>query len=99
MPQLFLSALMQAKDVAETGAKAGLTLIESSALGAVLVVSIVINILIIRTLIRVQDRRVDDKEKDGERNGKLNEKLVTVFSEFKNSLDNLTAAEKLPPVR
>ena len=90
---LLASAAMQAKEVAEVGGTAGLSIIESSILGALLILSVVLNIWLVKTVIGVQDKRIDDKDTDSKRIEKLNEKLITVFSEFKNSLDNLTAAE------
>jgi hypothetical protein len=44
--------------------KAGVTLVESSVLGALLLLSVGVNLLLIRKLLQVQDKRVTDKETD-----------------------------------
>ena len=93
MHYLLASAAMQAKEVAETGGKAGLSIVESSILGALLILSVVLNIWLVKTVIGVQNLRIEDKDKDSKRIEGLNAKLITVFGEMKNSLDNLTAAE------
>ena len=90
----FLSAAMQGKEAAEAGASAGLSIIESGILGALLILSVVLNIWLIRTVIGVQNLRISDKDGDSKRIEALNSKLVEIFSGVKNSLDNLTLAEK-----
>jgi len=87
------SAAMQAKEVAGAGGQAGLSIIESSIIGALLILSVALNIWLMKTVIGVQNLRIEDKDKDSKRIEGLNEKLITVFGEMKNSLDNLTAAE------
>lgn len=93
MPGLLLSTALQGKEVAQVSASAGLSIIESSILGALLVLSVALNIWLVKTVIGVQNERIKDKDSDSRRIEKLNEKLITVFGEMKNSLDNLTAAE------
>lgn len=90
---LFLSVALQGKEAAEAGANAGLSIVESGILGALLVLSVGLNIWLMKTVIDVQNLRIKDKDTDSKRIEKLNEKLITVFGEMKNSLDNLTAAE------
>jgi hypothetical protein len=93
MLPLLAFAAMQAKEVAESGGKAGLSIVESSILGALLILSVCLNIWLVSTVIKVQNARIADKDKDSKRIEDLNGKLITVFGEMKNSLDNLTAAE------
>ena len=93
MHGLLLSATLQGKAAAEVGTSAGLSIIESSILGALLLLSVGLNIWLMKTVIDVQNKRIDDKDADSKRIEKLNGKLITVFGEMKNSLDNLTAAE------
>ena len=90
---LLASAAMQAQEITEVGGKAGLSIIESSILGALLILSVVLNIWLVATVIKVQNLRIEDKDKDSKRIEDLNSKLITVFGEMKNSLDNLTASE------
>lgn len=90
---LLASAAMQAQEITEVGGKAGLSIIESSILGALLILSVVLNIWLVATIIKVQNLRIEDKDKDSKRIEDLNSKLITVFGEMKNSLDNLTASE------
>lgn len=101
MQWLFLSAGVQAKEAASTGAKAGLTLIESSILGAVAVLTIVVAFFAIWKLLKVQekisevhDQRVEDQKQMSVRMESLTEKLITTFSKMENALTNLTQAEK-----
>lgn len=93
MYTLLAFAAMQTKEAADAGSKAALTLVEAGILGALLVLSVGLNIWLVRTVINVQNQRITDKDTDSRRIEKLNEKLITVFGEMKNSLDNLTAAE------
>lgn len=93
MHYLLASAAMQANEVAGVGGRAGLSIVESSILGALLILSVCLNIWLVSTVIKVQNARIADKDTDSRRIEKLNEKLITVFGEMKNSLDNLTAAE------
>lgn len=93
MSPVLLFAAMQAKEVAEAGSRAGLSIVESSILGALLILSVILNIWLVSTVIKVQNSRIADKDKDSKRIEDLNTKLITVFGEMKNSLDNLTAAE------
>jgi uncharacterized protein HemX len=88
---LLLSVASQ--DVAKA-AEPAISTLSQTILGSLLIVSWIIAGIAIWQLIKVQNARIEDKTKDSERIEKLNEKLITVFSEMKNSLDNLTAAEK-----
>lgn len=93
MLPLLASAALQGKEAAEAGGQAALTLVEAGILGALLVLSVALNIWLVKTVINVQNLRIADKDTDSKRIEGLNEKLITVFGEMKNSLDNLTAAE------
>jgi hypothetical protein len=93
MFSLLASAALQGKEAAEASGQAALTLVEAGILGALLVLSVGLNIWLVKTVIAVQNERIKDKDSDSRRIEKLNEKLITVFGEMKNSLDNLTAAE------
>lgn len=80
-------------DVAKA-AEPAISTLTQTIIGSLLVLSWIIAGIAIWQLIKVQNARIADKTEDSKRIEKLNEKLVTVFAEFKNSLDNLTAAEK-----
>jgi hypothetical protein len=90
----FFALAAQTKEAAEAGARAGLTIVESSILGALLILSVALNIWAISILIKVQNKRVDDKERDATRLQDLNQKLITVLSGLENAVENLAKAEK-----
>ncbi len=75
-------------------AEPAISTLTQTVIGSLLVLSWIIAGLALWQLIKVQNARIADKDADSKRIEKLNEKLITVFSEFKNSIDNLTAAEK-----
>lgn len=83
-------ATAQTQETVSTASNAGLSLIETGVLGALLVFSVCLNAWCIYQLNKVQNLRVDDKEKDGERLYALNEKLITAFSGMKGSLDRVS---------
>lgn len=86
--------LCQAKEVAGTGAQAGLNVIEWGVVGAILILSVAINIFAVYKLSKVQDLRVRDQQRMSDKIQGLTEKMTAAFSGMKNSLDNLTQAEK-----
>lgn len=90
MTWLFASAQPELVKAAEPA----LSTLAQSVIGALLLLSWGLTIFMLVQLIKVQNARISDKEKDSDRNEKLNQKLIEVFSGVKNSLDNLTAAEK-----
>ena len=85
---------MQVEQIASTSAKAGLSILESSILGAITVLAFAIAIFAIWKLVKVQDQRVKDKESTNDKMEKLMEKFITTFSKMENALTNLTQAEK-----
>lgn len=89
-----LLSAAQAAEATETGVRAGLSVIESGVLGALLVLSVGLNVWVIATLIKLQNSRIDDKTSDSKRIESLNEKLITAFSGMKNSLDNVNETSK-----
>lgn len=91
MRVLLLSA---AQEGVTKAVEPALSTLSQTIIGALLVVSWGITILAVWQLVKVQNARIADKERDSARIEGLNERLITVFSDFKNSLDNLTAAEK-----
>ena len=93
MVWLLLVAWGGQPDVAKV-AEPAISTVTQTVIGSLLILSWLIAIIAIWQLIKVQNARIADKDADSKRIEKLNEKLITVFSEFKNSIDNLTAAEK-----
>ena len=96
-----LAFLLQPKEIVEQGGKAGLTLIESSILGAATVFFAVVAGLCVWKLSRVQDRRAADAKGHSERieglltkMGDLNNKMATTFGSMENALTNLVQVEK-----
>lgn len=84
----------QAKDAVEAGVKAGLTVLESSILGAIAILAITISTWAVYKLSKVQDKRVADQVAMNDKMERLIEKMTTAFSEMNNSLYNLVQAEK-----
>lgn len=88
-------------EAAELAGKSGLSVLESSLLGAIAVLSLVVAIFSVWKLNRVQNERVADQkqlsermEKAFERQESLVEKMTSTFSGVKNALDNLTQTGK-----
>lgn len=88
-------------EAAELAGKSGLSVLESSLLGAIAVLSLVVAAFSVWKLNRVQNERVADQkqlnermEKAFERQESLVEKMTGTFSGVKNALDNLTQTGK-----
>lgn len=79
---------------AELAGRSGLNVLESSLLGAITVLSLLVAIFAVWKLNRVQNDRVEDQKQMSERMEKLGTQLASTFSETKNTLNNLTEAEK-----
>jgi len=84
----------QVPQAADTAKSAGLTLVESGILGALLVFAVSVAAFAIWKLNKVQDLRVEDQKKMSEKMEGLVQKLTLTFSEMNNSIVNLTSAEK-----
>lgn len=80
-------------EAAELAGRSGLTLLESSLLGAIAVLSLLVAIFAVWKLNRVQNERVEDQKQMSERMEKLADRLVSTFSETNSALQNLTQAE------
>jgi uncharacterized membrane-anchored protein YhcB (DUF1043 family) len=98
---LALALLGPGTEAAELAGKSGLSVMESSLLGAIAILSLVVAIFSVWKLNRVQNERVADQkqlsermEKASERQEKLVEKMTGTFAGVKNALDNLTQTEK-----
>lgn len=96
-----MTALQPAKGLTEVAVKGGLSLVESSILGAITVVAVGIAIFAIWKLSRVQDARVSDREKLSSEKDKLlselitlNNKMTETFSATKSSIDELRSSER-----
>jgi hypothetical protein len=87
-------ALAEGAEITETLARGGLSLIESSVLGAVTAVAVAIAVLSVRKLSRVQDARARDLERQGERMEAVMVELTRALSDLSGSLDNLARAER-----
>jgi DNA topoisomerase IA len=90
-----------AKSAVETGAKAGLTLVESSVLGATAVFFAAVAAVLLWRLLAAQDMRTAEAKASGAqmlemtvRLEGLITKMSTTFSSMENTLNNLTQAEK-----
>jgi hypothetical protein len=83
-----------AAEAAELAGRSGLSVLESSLLGAIAVLCLVVAIFAVWKLNKVQNERVEDQKQMSGRMEKLAEKLVSTFSETNNALSNLTQAEK-----
>lgn len=84
---------LQPAEIAKA-AEPAISTLTQTIIGSLLLLSWIIAGIAIWQLIKVQNARIDDKTEDSKRIEALNLKLVEVFSEFKNSIDNLTKAEK-----
>jgi hypothetical protein len=76
------------------GVKAGLSILESSILGAIAILAIAITGWAIFKLSHVQDLRVADQKAINDKMEKLIEKMTTAFSEINNTLGNLVTSDK-----
>jgi len=83
-----------AAEAAELVGRSGLSILESSLLGAITVLSLLVCIFAVWKLNRVQNERVEDQKQMSERMETLSTQLTSTFSETNNALNNLTAAEK-----
>jgi len=91
---MYYPLLAQGAQAADAASKAGLSVVESSLLGAIAVLSLLVAIFSVWRLNVVQNLRVEDQRKMSERMEKLTEKLTTTFSEFSNTMTNLNQTEK-----
>jgi len=96
-----LLALQPGKVVAEQAAKGGLTVLESSLLGAIVVLCLGVAILSVWKLIKVQDARIEDRERERQGRDKiqaeliaLNERMIETFTALKASIDKLRESER-----
>jgi uncharacterized membrane protein len=92
---VFLGALEgPAKEATQVVARSGLTILESSILGAITLVALGVAAVCVWKLSKVQDQRAADMSKANERMEQLVTKMTVVFAEFNNSLNNLARAEE-----
>jgi hypothetical protein len=82
------------EEVVGVGVKAGLSILESSILGAIAILAIAITGWAIFKLSHVQDLRVADQKAINDKMEKLIEKMTTAFSEINNTLGNLVTSDK-----
>lgn len=75
------------KEAAQVAVRSGLTVLESSILGAITLVSICLTVWSIVKLSKVQDLRVKDLERSNDRMELLVTKLTTTLSELSASID------------
>lgn len=81
-------------EAAKLAGKSGLTIIESSLLGAITVICVIVTILAAWRLNKVQNDRVADQKQMSEKAEKLISGMTSTFSGVKNALDNLTQTEQ-----
>lgn len=70
--------------------KAGVTIIDSGAIGAILVLSLIANAALMIILVRVQNKRVVESSKIAS----VAEKMVATFDKVGGTLEDLTDASK-----
>ena len=94
-------ALAQSKEVVEVAAKSGLTILETSLLGAFAILCLAVAVVAVWQLIRVQNKRVCDQqklndhmEKARERMEGLIEKMTAAFAGHKAALEQLSRTEQ-----
>lgn len=88
---MFVAAFQPVAQIpAEVAAKAGITLVESGVLGALLVVSVLANVALVWLAFRTMNKRVEDTKKIAD----LTEKMVTTFAEVNGTLDNMEQSDK-----
>jgi hypothetical protein len=83
-----------AQGVGDAAAKAGLTLVESSILGAVAVLCAFAAGFAIWKLNKTQDLRVQDQKDMSGRMEDLVKQMTSAFSKMTNSIDNLTSTDR-----
>jgi hypothetical protein len=71
--------------------KPALTLLDSSVLGAVLVVALVVATGAITALVRVQNARVADQKALSDKSEALMNKMITAFTDMRGTLESLKA--------
>ncbi len=89
---MLLFAADLGKEAAQVGVRAGLTVLESSILGAITLVSTLLTVWAIWKLSKVQDQRVSDLEKQNDKMQELVMKMTGTFAEVSKSLDSMGEA-------
>jgi hypothetical protein len=84
---------IMAQPLVDVASKASTSLIEYGVVGSVLVVVMAVCVWSVWKLCKTQDLRVADQQQLNAKMEGLLEKMITVFSEMKSSLEQLTKAE------
>lgn len=91
---MLLFAADLGKEAAQVAVRSGLTVLESSILGAITLVSICLTVWSISKLSKVQDQRVSDLEKQNDKMQELVTKMTSTFAEVSKSLDSMGDASE-----
>ena len=91
---MLASLAYQTKEIATIGKTAGLSLVESSLLGASAVLFLLVAVVSVWRLSGVQDKRADDAEKHSVRMEALADRMLSTISKFDKTIDKLVEAER-----
>lgn len=80
------------KEAAQVAVRSGLTVLESSILGAITLVSICLTVWAVSKLSKVQDQRVADLEKQSEKLREVVIQMTTTFADVSKALDGMSEA-------
>jgi len=96
-----LAFLLQPEEAANAASKAGLSIIESSLLGAITVLALTLAVVAIWKVLKVQDARVADVTSSTKDRDQilaeiidLNKRMIETFSSMKASIDRLCDSEQ-----
>lgn len=84
----------QTRAAAEVGKAAGLSVIESSILGASAILFLLVAVVAVWRLSKVQDKRAEDAEKHSIRMEALADRMLSTISKFDKTIDKLVEAER-----
>lgn len=91
---MFHFFLDPAREATQVAARSGLSLLESSILGAITLLSIGLAIWSVVKSFSIQDKRAQDLERYNERLSSVVTKMTETFADVSNSLDNLIQSER-----
>ena len=96
-----LAFLLQPEEAVNAASKAGLSIIESSLLGAITVLALTLAVVAIWKVLKVQDARVADVTSSTKDRDQilaeiidLNKRMIETFSSMKASIDRLCDSEQ-----